>query len=70
MASGSVGHMGFNLAHHTPVVVVVQGLRFTALPPGLANGTVLEVFDMGGNMINGGPLPMEYMAWTNLTAFK
>jgi hypothetical protein len=44
-------------------------LRFTSLPPGLANGTVLTVFDLGGSSV-AGTLPPDYMAWQNLTVFR
>jgi len=50
--------------------VCAQGLMFTGLPPGLANGTVLEVFDLWGNVVSEGVLPPEYSAWTSLGVFK
>lgn len=52
------------------LVVALQGLWFSSLPPGLSNGTVLEVFDLWGNQIMGGTLPSEYSTWTNLGVFK
>lgn len=47
-----------------------QDMMFSSLPPGLSNGTMLEVLDMWGNAVLGGQLPPEYSAWTNMGVFK
>lgn len=48
----------------------MQGMWFSSLPPGLANGTGLEVFDLWGNQVMGGTLSWEFSAWTSLGVFK
>lgn len=59
-----------HLATYCAVACPLQGLAFSSLPPGLADGTVLEVFDMWGNQVLGGILPPKYANWTNLGVFK
>ena len=52
-------------------VLLTQGMRFTALPPGLANGTQqMEVLDLSASRVSGAPVPVEYGAWTNLTVLR
>jgi hypothetical protein len=52
------------------LTAALQGLLFSSLPPGLGNGTVLEVFDLWGSQVLGGTLPSEYSTWTNMGVFK
>eukprot|EP00775_Hariotina_reticulata_P011533 gene11533-11676_t len=47
-----------------------QGMVFRTLPVGLATNTVLEVLDLSGCTVLGEPLPAEYGAWINMTAFR
>lgn len=47
-----------------------QGLQFTSLPPGLSQGTVLEVLDLWGNSVLTGYLPPEYESWAGLRVFR
>lgn len=48
----------------------MQDLAFSSLPPGLANGTMLEVFDLWGSSVLGGSLPAEYSTWNRLSVFR
>jgi hypothetical protein len=45
-------------------------MALSSLPRDLANGTVLEVFDLWGNQVLGGTLPPDYANWNNLGVFK
>lgn len=48
----------------------MQGLQFASLPPGLSDGTELEVLDLWGNSVLTGYLPPEYESWAGLRVFR
>lgn len=49
----------------------VQGMTFRNLSSGLANGTLIEKFDISGSSeVYGGVLPSEFGNWVNLTLFR
>jgi hypothetical protein len=47
-----------------------QSLQLAYLPPGLANGTLLEALLLEGIQVNSGSLPSEYASWTYLTTLR
>lgn len=62
-------------AHCTPLcgasaAAAQVDVTLRALPPALAGAAALEVLDLGGAWVQGGPLPLEYTAWANLTVFR